>query len=319
MKKVYLILIILLAVSYNASAQFDAQFTQYDALMGYYNPAMAGNSTLLRVNAAAKMQWLGVKNAPVSILITGDMPLKFFGRVHGVGLSLTSENLGLFSNILAGAQYAYRIKIFNGLLNIGVQPGLLSQSFDGTKVVLPEDDEGGSSSSSETDEAIPTTNVQAMAFDMNAGLYYNSPTIYGGLSIMHATQPEVKLTEKYGTFIARSYYLTLGYNIIFKESLFVLQPSAFLKTTFQFTVLDVQAKLIYNKMFWGGLNWRMNESVSLFGGAKLGKVKLGYAYDLPISMVLKGSSGSHEIFLSYELDLSIPKGTKNKYKSIRIL
>ena len=316
MKKVFFILIILFTASYKGLAQFDAQFTQYDALMGYYNPGVAGSSKFMRVNAAVKMQWLGIKNAPTSILINGDMPLKLFGRTHGVGLTLFSEGLGLFNNIVMGVQYAYQFKLFNGLLSIGAQPGLFSQSFDGAKVILPEESEG---SSSEDDEAIPSSDAQSMSFDLNAGIYYNSPTLYGGISSMHLIEPNIKLTEDYGTFVARSYYLTLGYNIIFKQSLFVLQPSAFLKTTFQFSVLDVQLKLIYNKMFWGGLNWRMNESVGLFAGTKLGKVKVGYAYDLPTSMILKGSSGSHELFLSYELDLSIPKGNKNKYKSIRIL
>ena len=316
MKKVFFILIILLTASYKGFAQFDAQFTQYDVLMGYYNPGVAGNSKFLRLNAAVKMQWMGSKNAPTSILINGDMPLKLFGKTHGVGLTLFSEGLGLFDNIIVGVQYAYQFKLFNGVLSIGVQPGLFNQSFDGSKVKTPIDEEGGGS---EEDEAIPTSEVQAMSFDLNAGIYYNSPTIYGGISSMHLIEPNLKLVEDYGTFAPRTYYLTLGYNIIFKESLFVLQPSTFLKTTFQFNVLDVQLKLIYNKMFWGGINWRMNESVSLFGGTKLGSIKVGYAYDLPTSMILKGSSGSHELFINYELDLSLSKGSKNKYKSVRIL
>ena len=314
MKKYFFVILLLFAAGYKSFAQFDVQFTQYGQMMGYYNPAVAGTTDFLRLNVAAKMQWVGIKNAPMGFLLNGDMPFRFFGRKHGVGLSLLSEGLGLFNNVTIGVQYTYLFKLWGGTLGIGIQPGFFSQTFDGTKVELPE----GEGSSSD-DEAIPTQKVDAMAFDMNMGVYYNSPTIYGGISVMHLTEPSLNLTEEYGTFIARSYYLTLGYNIRFKESLFELQPSTFLKTTFQFYAWDVQARLVYNKMFWGGLNWRMNESVSLFLGAKLGNVKAGYAYDLPTSMVLKGSSGSHEIFVSYEMDLSIPKGTKNKHKSIRIL
>ena len=317
MKRIFLVVLLFLATNYKVVAQFDALFTQYGQMMNYYNPAVAGSTDFMRLNVAAKMQWLGFKNAPIGFLVNGEMPLKFFGRKHGVGLSLFSEGLGLFDNLTLGGQYAYQLKLWGGTLGIGVQPGFFSQTFDGTKAVPPEG-EGGS----KDDEAIPTTKVDAMAFDMNMGVFYNSPTIYGGMSVMHLSEPSIKLTNKYGTFIARSYYLTLGYNIRFKESLFELHPSAFLKTTFQFYALDVQAKLVYNKMFWGGLNWRMNmrnDAVSLFLGAKFGNIKFGYAYDLPISMVLKGSSGSHEVFLSYEMDVSTPKGTKNKHKSIRIL
>lgn len=317
MKKSFLIIIVFfLLISENVFSQFDAQFTQYWGMMSYYNPAVAGNSKYLRINAGTKLQWVGkIKNAPNAFIVNGDMPVKFLKRKHGIGIALFSEGLGLFDNVSFGLQYAYMFKLFDGTFSIGIQPGLFNQSFDGSKVENPSEGESEESN----DEAIPSSEVQAMAFDMNMGVYYTSPTLYGGISVMHLTEPSLRLVDQYGTFVARSYYLTLGYNIRFNESLFELQPSTFLKTTLQFFAWDVQAKLVYNKMFWGGLNWRMNESVSLFLGAKIKSIKAGYAYDLPTSAILKGSSGSHELFVSYELDLSIPKGSKNKHKSIRIL
>ncbi|MDD6209388.1 MAG: PorP/SprF family type IX secretion system membrane protein [Bacteroidales bacterium] len=316
MKKFLFSIIIFLSISIDAFSQFDAQFTQYWGMMSYYNPAVAGNSKYLRVNAATKLQWVGkIKNAPNAFVVNADMPLKLFKRQHGIGVALFSEGLGLFNNVSVGLQYAYIFKLFDGTLSIGIQPGLFNQSFDGSKVEIPSEGESNESN----DEAIPTTQVQGMAFDINMGVYYTSSTLYGGIGVMHLTEPSIRLVDRYGTFVARSYNLTLGYNIRFNESLFELQPSTFLKTTFQFFAWDVQAKLVYNKMFWGGLNWRMNESVSLFLGAKIKSIRAGYAYDLPTSTILKGSSGSHELFVSYELDLSIPKGSKNKHKSIRIL
>ena len=79
--------------------------------------------------------------------------------------------------------------------------------------------------------------------------------------------------------------------------------------------------LFYNKMFNGGFSWRVNESLILLLGAKIGSFQVGYAYDFPISTIpiLKATSGSHELVVSYKLKLKKSKSGKNRHKSVRIL
>ena len=93
----------------------------------------------------------------------------------------------------------------------------------------------------------------------------------------------------------------------------------FFKTDMQSFQADITARLVYNKMFNGGFSWRVNESVILLLGAKFGSFHVGYAYDFPTTPILKGTSGSHELMVSYKLKLKKSKSGKNKHKSVRIL
>jgi len=54
-------------------------------------------------------------------------------------------------------------------------------------------------------------------------------------------------------------------------------------------------------------------------GGKFKMIEAGYAYDFPISRIAKVSTGSHELFLRYNMELNMKKKGKYKHKSVRIL
>ena len=75
------------------------------------------------------MQWVGIPNAPRSFLAGADMPVKILKKRIGVGVIFQQESIGLFSNLVAGAQVAYKQKLFGGELGSGDQVGLCDQTF----------------------------------------------------------------------------------------------------------------------------------------------------------------------------------------------
>ena len=314
MRRLFLQLIILLGGMNVAYGQYDAQFSQYWMAMGYYNPAVAGNTDNINLFALHRQQWIGIEGAPKSFFVSADMPLTFGKTTHGVGVVGFTETIGLFQNTHVSAQYAYKKKLFGGILSIGIQAGMVNQSFDGTKVDIPE-----SEFHTGTDEGIPNTKVEAMVLDLNAGIYYSHKDFYAGIASTHISEPELALTENVYSYIGRAYNLTGGYNIQLRNPLYELQPSVFMKTDMQSFQTDITARLVYNKMFNGGLSWRVNESVVLSIGALIGGFQVGYAYDFPTSAILKGSTGSHELMIRYKLKLTKTKTGKNKHKSVRIL
>jgi len=314
MKKYFLLIIVLISYATSVKAQYDAQLSQYFAAMGYYNPAYAGSSGTMNLFAIDRLQWIGIKGAPRSFFINADMPFSLGKTNNGLGLTVFTEGIGLFQNTHVAGQYAYKQKLFGGILSIGLQIGLVNQSFDGTKVYYPSSDYFQSE-----DEAIPKEQVSGMSMDMNFGLYYTHKDLYAGFGITHITQPEIKLNEYSSTFINSTYNLTAGYNIQLNNPLFELQPSVFLKTDIQSFQTDITARLLYNKMFIGGLSWRVNEAVIFLVGAKFGNIQVGYAYDFPTTPILKGSSGSHELMVNYQIKLQKTKAGKNRHKSVRIL
>jgi type IX secretion system PorP/SprF family membrane protein len=301
------------ALAPGVRAQEDAQFSQYFRAMGYYNPAYAGAGEGLNIFGLQRMQWVNMPGAPTQSFINLDMPLRTGQTNTGLGVTLFTESIGLFRNSRIAGQFAWKRSLLGGTLSLGVQPGLASVTFDGAKAEL-----GESEYHDDEDEAIPRTEVNGMAFDINAGLYYTHTKFYIGIASTHILEPELQLEENISTYIGRAYNLTGGYNIQLKNSLFELQPSVFMKTDLQSFQVDVTARLVYNKMFSGGLSWRGYEAVVLLG-VSFSNIEVGYAYDFPTGALLKASSGSHELALRYKIKLDKTKTGKYRHKSVRIL
>lgn len=295
-------------------AQYDARLSQYFMAKPYYNPAVAGATEDLNILALARLEWVGMSGAPMSFFVTSDMPLNIGKTQHGIGLAVYTESIGLFMNTHVGAQYAYKHKLFGGVISGGLQIGLVNQSFDGSKVEMVE-----SEFHQETDAAFPTEQVSGMGLDLNFGIYYNHKRFYAGFGMTHLTQPELQLDENAYTYIGRSFNLMGGYNIQLRNPLIELQPSVFLLTDMQSFHADITARLEYNKMFNGGISYRVNESVGVMFGVKIGRFQAGYAYDFPITALGRASSGSHELCLRYAMKLNKTKTGKNRHKSVRIL
>ncbi|MCM1517785.1 MAG: type IX secretion system membrane protein PorP/SprF [Pseudoflavonifractor sp.] len=304
-----------------ATAQVDAQFTQYFEVPNYYNAAAIGNNDYLRIRGGTRLQWIGIPKAPKTFLITGDMPLKIMGKRVGLGLVMQQESMGLYSNMSAGIQAGYKLKLWKGELTVGVQLGLIDESFKGSEVVLPDDDDYHQGS----DDAIPTTDIRGTAFDLAAGVFYTHRWFWAGVSATHLTSPTITMStdgseaKNYEFKAGRVLYFMAGSNIPIKNTLFEIQPSMLVKTDFTFTQAEITGRVRYNKFLSAGIGYRLNDAVSAMLGAEFKGFFLGYSYDYPLSAISKASSGSHEIFAGYSLKLDFSDKNKNKHKSIRIM
>ncbi|MDR0536614.1 MAG: PorP/SprF family type IX secretion system membrane protein [Tannerellaceae bacterium] len=297
-----------------AAAQNDAFFSHYFITQGYYNPAYAGATSDMNITVIHKQQWIGMPGAPKPLFAMVDRPFQAGKASIGAGLSLYQESIGLFSNSNISAQIAIKQKLFGGVLSIGIQPGLFSTTFDGTNIKWGESPEN-----QEEDEAVPKTELTGMTFDFNAGAYFQLKNLYLGFGMMHVLSPEYELDQNTTSYIDRTYNLLGGYNIQLKDTLFELQPSFLAITDMQTFQMEITGRLLYNKMFSGGLSWRINSSVVAFLGASFNNVEAGYAYDYPVSAINKVSSGSHEVVLRYRFKLDKAKTGNYKHKSVRLL
>ena len=339
MKKYLFLIVILLIGSSSLKAQFDTQLSNYWATIGYYNPAYAGQAGNLEATLMGRMQWLGIENAPRTTILTANMPYQLFGKIHGFGAIMYNDRIGLFSATAYYGQYAWKKKLFNGNFSIGLQGGYITQSFDGTKVEIPKDN----NYHSETDEAIPTTLVSGNSIDASLGLFYSKEKWFTGLSVNHLLAPKIDLNENQVYEIPRTYYFVAGYNIQLNNPLLELRPTVLLKTMEMSSLyldpdslmekvetntlkamlrnsqVDISVRIVYDQKIWGGLSWRYRDAVVLTLGGKFKAIEAGYAYDFPVSRIIKVSTGSHELFLRYNMDLNLKKKGKYKHKSVRIL
>lgn len=305
-------------------AQSDPQLTQYWAVPTYFNPAATGDTDFIRIRGGARLQWIGIENAPKSFLATADMPLKIGKQRIGLGIDFSQESLGLFSNLLANVQASYKRNMLKGRLSVGIQIGYYNSAFKGSKVYVPDDDDYHQGA----DQSIPTTDISGSSIDFSAGVRYTHKYFSVGISGLHLLQPTVKMqvegsesteSQQFETELTRALYFTADGNIPIKNSLFVLQPSLLVRTNFSDFSSDVTARAVYNKFISFGVGYRWNDAVSVMVGAEFKNFFLGYAYDYPLSAIAKGSSGSHEIIAGYQLKLDFSEKNRNKHRSIRIM
>lgn len=318
------LLVAILAAAAPAWAQGDMLFSQYWAMPTLYNPAKTGDTDFIRIRGGARLQWVGVTNAPKSFVASGDMPFRPGGKRVGAGATVSQESIGLFSNILVNAQGSYKLKFLKGLLSIGVQAGFYSSTFKGSEVYIP----GGDDFHQPTDPSIPTQDLSGNAFDASIGVNYTHTLFHVGVAAVHVTSPKVGFSvegsestesQQYETELPRTLYFDAGGNIALQNTLFVLQPSLLVATDFDAFAADVTMRATYNKFLTFGVGYRWNDAVSLTVGAYYKNFFLGYAFDYPTSALSGASSGSHEIVAGYQLKLDLSGKNRNKHRSIRIM
>lgn len=306
--------VFLLALPLWGTAQHSALMSQYKPLQTYYNPGYTGLRTDLILTAASHVQWIGIEGAPINIAVLADTPFALGKHTIGLGLVVLGQKKGLYTNTEAGVQLAYSIPIRSGRLSMGLQAGLYNSTFDGTKVVIP-DDEG----LSPNDPSIPLNVVSGKGFDAAAGLFWQHPKFFVGVGALHLTSPRIRLQPVYFLRLPLTMTAVAGYNIQPSSSLITWHPSVFAMTDFNSYRVDVNLDLCYANKFEAGLMFRPINAAGFRMGINLGKTKLGYAFEMPINEMARGNWGSHELVVSYALPITPPKKKLATYKSIRLL
>lgn len=327
-KRIYIIAAILLPFIYNKGvAQNDALLTHYFEVPAFYNPAATGLSDLVKIHGGSRLQWVGIDNAPKTFLALADSPFKLDRRRFGAGITINQESMGLYRNLNASVQLSYKLNIFGGTLSVGIQPGIISDTFKGSEVFIPDDDEFHD----DTDAAIPRTDVNGTAFDLGAGIWYTRKSFGIGLSMTHINSPKVSFSSASGSSSTdnsteifefgptRSLYFVAEGNIAIKNTLFEVIPSVMVMSDFTFTRAIATARLRYKKFISAGVGYRYNDAVSAILGLELKGFFLGYSYDYPTGALASASSGSHEIFAGYSVKLDLSAKNRFKQKSIRIM
>ena len=302
----------LFACVLGVKAQYDANFSHYFDMPTSFNPAAVGNQSKLNVTAAYAHNFAGFEHNPRTMYLSGDLPVRFLNSFHGVGGYFMNDQIGLFTHQSINAQYALQRKLFGGVLAIGLQAGMLTEQFDGTKLDPNE----------ANDPALPTTKESGNAVDMGVGVFFNNKDQwYVGASAKHLNAPKVKLGERNTVSVDPMYYLTAGYRIKFRNPFVTLQPSILARTDLSGYRLDVTSRVVYNnenRLLYGGVSYSPTNSVTfLIGGSVKGFV-LGYSYELYTSAISVGN-GSHELFIGYQTDINFAKKGRNKHQSVRIL
>jgi type IX secretion system PorP/SprF family membrane protein len=297
--KIKITLLFLMTIA--SFAQQDSQYTQYMYNTININPAYAGSRDILSVFLLHRNQWVGLDGAPVTNNFSINSPINESN--FGIGLSFVNDKIGptVENTVSIDASYSFPINV-NYTLSFGLKTSGYFFNLDINKLNIYNQDDP------------QFQNIKGnFTPNFGAGIYFYSDATYFGLSAPNFFETnnyndnDIKVQkEKVHYYFIAGHVFTINQNIKFKPALLTkIVEGAPLQA-------DITANfLLYDKLTLGTA-YRWNSTISGLVGFQISKSWfIGYGYDAETTQLSNYNSGSHELFLRFEI------ATKNRITSPR--
>lgn len=284
------------AVSCLAITGFSQQLPLYSQYMFnrlLLNPGVTGSTDAIDIRLIARQQWVGIKKAPSTQIISGHLRLN--NGTMGVGGVIYNDRFGSESRIGFQGNYSYILPVFNerARLSFGISFQVFQYQMDYTNFTYLD-----------TDDPILMHNKEVSWLpESDFGLYLYSEKYFAGISANQMIELPVKIndTEVELNSLVRHYYLIGGYKFTLSKD-FDLEPSTLLKGTFISPFqADINVKGIYRDDYWLGFSYRSSGDIIALLGLTYNDFVFGFSYDLVTSKLMQYQSGSFEILLGYNI------------------
>jgi type IX secretion system PorP/SprF family membrane protein len=290
MKKIVYSLIFLLGLS--ASAQQEPQYTQYMYNPSVINPAYAGSLGYGSLFSLYRTQWIGLEGAPKTLNMSYHQPLESTNL--GLGGNIVHDEIGPSTTTNFSVDVSYTINFENdSRLAFGIKAGGELLNIDYTKL----------NHYNPSDVSFRKNINSQFSPNIGAGLFYYNANSYLGLSV-----PMLLQTKRYDEFAysdanrRQHFYLMggkvfdLSYNVKFKPA-FVAKMVAGAPLQ-----VDLTGNFLINEKFTVGVAYRWSAALSALVGFKVNdRISIGYGYDRETTRLSNFNSGSHELFLQFDL------------------
>jgi type IX secretion system PorP/SprF family membrane protein len=272
--------------------QQDPMYTHYMYNTTNINPGYSGTRGVLNVFGMYRTQWVGLDGAPQTANISIDTPLGTNGLSGGI--NYTNDRIGAMSENNFSVNIAYAIDLNDDFkLSFGLKgtANLLDVDYTKLDIYDPEDP-----------KFLENINNKFNP-NIGAGLFLYSDKAYVGVSVPNFLTTDRSQNE--GTELMRQkmhFYLTGGYVFDLNPSL-KFKPAVLVKTVSGAPLqVDLTANFLIVDKFTVGAAYRWDSSVSALVGFQVNDgLFIGYSYDADTSKLTKYNSGSHEVFLRFDL------------------
>lgn len=286
-------------------AQQDPMFTQYMTNPVSINPAIAGSREVANLTSIYRNQWASIEGAPTTISLTYDDSFGEEDKV-GFGVSVINDVVGPVNQTGFYTDYAYHIFMDKDRkLSFGLMGGFNYYQFDLISLRV-----------NSIDDDIPIDGYQNKFLpNFGTGVFYYTPDYFMGVSVPKLLRNSLEDRDNTLTGANREerhFFFMTGALIDLNEDL-KLKPS----TIFRFVGgapinFDANLTLMIQEKIWIGAVYRFRNSLGGMVRWQLNdKLHLGYSYDFSTSRINNFSSGTHEIFISFDF---IKKGEERTFR-----
>lgn len=292
MKRVILAVLFLVFVQ-TLFAQQHSLYSQYIFNLYAINPAYAGSRDALSANLSYRAQWVGFEGAPKTQNFSVHSPLR--KKNMAVGLQFQNDEIGARSATSISATYAYTLNLGAGKkINLGLQGGVINYTMDWNELTYDERNDP-TAWSIDPNRWIPNFDFGAM---------YLTPRAYVGFSVVNLSEPSLSDSDQSDARL-RTHLNLVGGKIFNISPKLDLKPGFLVRhdlgAAMQF---DVSLSALLSNQFWFTATYRHNfgmvASAHVFITEKL---HVGYAYDQTLNNMMTYQSGSHEIFVGYDMPI----------------
>lgn len=281
-----------------AQAQQDPQFTHYLYNMSVINPAYSTEGEgVMNIGGLYRTQWVGAVGAPKTATFFVHSPV---GKRIEAGLSFVGDEIGDVvkeNNIYADIAYVIPVSA-ESRLSFGVKGGLtlFDANFNGFQYSDAQPDPAFANNIHQT---FPNVGVGTYFFTDHYYLGFSAPNLLKTKHLEHQDAISTIGVEEIHYFFTGGYVFDVNDNIKFKPA-FMAKGVSGAPVAF-----DLTANALFNNFIEAGVGYRLGDSVSgLVSVYITPSLRAGYSYDYTLSNLGDYNSGTHEIFLLFDLNLS---------------
>jgi type IX secretion system PorP/SprF family membrane protein len=293
MKKLNIILILLLLISSEITAQQESLISQYRQQMSLFNPAAVNVDDASKISIIHRRQWINVPTSPITTSFTCGF---YAGKNVGLGLSVITDKVFIVSSTFVGIDYSYKLRINED-----------SDLYLGIKV-------GGSFFSLNTSNlntyslfSDPSLNsISSFLPNIGFGAYYKIGDFYASIGAPRMLSTK-RVNENNGILSAdvnrMHFYSSIGHVfLINKFNNIKLKPSIFSRNVIGApSSIDFNTMVSFNNKFDVGATYRTGASYAIIAQLAINKnLLMGWTYEIFSKPELTNTGDSYEFMLAYQ-------------------
>lgn len=289
--KTRILLFVLMLTGVVSYAQQDAQFTQYMYNTINVNPGYAGSRGVMSIFGLHRTQWVGLDGAPTTNAFSLNTPIN--NSNVGIGVSFINDKIGPTNENNISVDVSYTVPMNEDYkLSFGLKAS--GNLFNLNSADLNPQDPGDDHLQDVSNKFTP---------GIGAGVYLHGDKFYAGISVPNFIRTENYNDNDYSVRQREiNYYFITGYVFDITPDL-KFKPALLSKVVTGAPLqVDVSGNFLLYEKLTLGVAYRWSAAVSAMAGFQITDgLFIGYGYDHETTNLRRYNSGSHEIFLRFEL------------------